>query len=201
MSRANVPVRRRGYQIAHGHSGAEGRPARAREEPVLEVGLEAARVGAPEHGQLGLSPEPEERLGPEELPPPAHEERGILGDAEDGDAQRIGHVGVEDALDTGSLQRPGEALRVVAVAERLELHVEASLRRLLVRPVLQDVDPAALRCVMARLRRRRQAAPQSGGRLRRQPRALVLADQAGLPHADVEMVPRQGLTERRSRCV
>src|SRR5512132_1480306 len=56
-------------------------------------------------------------------------------------------------------------------------------------------------CVIARLRLvstsgRRRRLSGGGGWLRREPRALVLADQACLPHADVEMVPGQRLLER-----
>ena len=122
-----------------GPRGVEHGPPRPHDEPVLQVGLEAARVRAAEHGELGLAREGREGLGAQDLALARGEEGGILGEGEHADPARVVEIGVEHGLELASLERGLKRLGLGAAAEGLELHEEPSVAYLSVGAALRYI--------------------------------------------------------------
>ena len=118
VTAARTPGPSKGYQIAHGHSGPSAvRRGRSRSQSS-RLGLEAASSSV-RPNIVSSGGDGDRRTAPPRAPLATGPRRTrVLGEAEDADTQGIVHVGVEDDLDRGPLQRRGEALRVVAVAGR-----------------------------------------------------------------------------------
>ena len=112
VRRANAPLRRSGYQMPHGQERVQHGAARALQQPVLQLRLEAGRVRPSEHRELGLEQEIAERAGVEQLAEGAGEEHRVLVHPEDADAARVVHVLVEDRVQPRRLERAHERLGV-----------------------------------------------------------------------------------------